>query len=288
MKASQSGCDPRPSWLFFGLARGAAAADAESNKTIPRKRSARMDPQKHAIQRYWDWRCPTYPWDKDKSEAVSKTWETILADLLSGSRGRLAIDVGTGTGQFAIYLARLGFRVTGIDISEKMILKGREHADRCGLDIDFQLQDAEDLLFEDGEFDVVVSRNLLWTLPDPEKALQEWRRVLKPAGVLIVSDGMWMNTTWKRVHHLAFKVIKGMFRNGSMVSLRFFCAYAALQKGLPFYEGIRLRDAERLFQRTRFRDIRSHNTSFFDVNPYGGTGLDRAGNPRFFIVQARK
>jgi ubiquinone/menaquinone biosynthesis C-methylase UbiE len=247
-----------------------------------------MNRQKETIQKYWDWRSLTYPWDADKSEAVAQTWETLLGNIISGPPGRRAIDMGTGTGQFAIYLARLGFRVTGVDISEKMILKARENADRCGLDIDFQLQDAEDLLFRDRAFDVVVSRNLLWTLPDPEKALKEWRRVLKPAGALIVSDGMWMNTTWKRVHHLAFKVLKGMFRNGSMVSLRFFCAYAALQKGLPFYEGICLKEAERLVQIARFREIRSHDTASFDTNPYAAKESDQERNPRFFIVQARK
>jgi ubiquinone/menaquinone biosynthesis C-methylase UbiE len=88
---------------------------------------------------------------------------------------------------------------------------------------DFRQQDAENLLFKDSTFDVAVSRNLIWTLPDPEKALKEWRRVLKPSGSHIASDGMWMNTTWKRVHHLAFKALKGMFRNGSMISLRFLC-----------------------------------------------------------------
>jgi hypothetical protein len=99
---------------------------------------------------------------------------------------------------------------------------------------------------------------------------------------------MWMNTTWRRVHHLALKMIKAKFRNGSMVSLRFFCAYAGLQKGLPFYEGIRLKEAERLFQGARFRDIRSHDTSLFGPYPYGAAGGDRGDRPGFFIVQARK
>lgn len=247
-----------------------------------------MNQQKRTIQKYWDWRSLTYPWDADKSETIAETWETQLAHLLSGLPGRRAIDMGTGTGQFAVYLARLGFRVTGIDISEKMIQKAREHAELFNLEIDFQQQDAENLLFEDSTFDVVVSRNLLWTLPDPEKALEEWRRVLKPAGALVVSDGMWMNTTWRRVPHLAFKILKGMFRNGSMVSLRFFCAYAGLQKSLPFYEGIGLTQAMSLCQSARFREISSCDTSFFETDPYGTRGPTQRGDSEFFVVRAKK
>lgn len=247
-----------------------------------------MERQKRSIQKYWDWRSPSYPFDADKSEKIAETWERLLAGLISGAPGRRAIDMGTGTGQLALYLARLGFSVTGIDISERMIEKARERADRFNLDIDFQLQDAENLLFRDSTFDVIVSRNLLWTLPDPGKAFKEWRRVLKSAGTLIVSDGMWLNTTWKGVHHLAFKVLKGMFRNGSMISLRFFCAYAGLQKALPFYEGICLAEAKSLFQTARFKEIKSHDTSCFKTNPYGINGYEGGGPPRFFIVQGKR
>jgi len=124
-----------------------------------------MERQKRSIQRYWDWRSLSYPFDADKSETLAEMWETLLAGLVSGAPGRRAIDMGTGTGQLATYLARSGFRVTGIDISERMIRKAREYADLCKLDIDFQLQDAENLLFKDSTFDVVVSRNLRGPCP---------------------------------------------------------------------------------------------------------------------------
>ena len=48
--------------------------------------------------------------------------------------------------------------------------------------------DAQALRFEDGRFDVVLSRNLTWTLPDPQKAYAEWLRVLKPGGILLNYD----------------------------------------------------------------------------------------------------
>ncbi len=247
-----------------------------------------MNPRKHAIRKYWDWRSVSYPWDQDKSRSVSENWQSLLANLVAGPPGRRAVDMGTGTGQFAVYLARLGFRVIGIDISEKMVRKARENADSRSLPIDFQTRDAEDLLFRDNTFDVIVSRNLLWTLPDPGKALKEWRRVLKPTGTLVVSDGMWMNPTWKRAHDVAFRTLRGIFKNGSMVSLRFFCAYAGLQKALPLYEGVCSADAEEMFRKAGFRKIRFHDTSRFDTHPYGAKSLDEEKAPPFFVVQACK
>ena len=50
------------------------------------------------------------------------------------------------------------------------------------------VMDAEAPDFPDEEFDVIVSRNLTWTLPDAEHAYQEWFRVLKPGGVMINLD----------------------------------------------------------------------------------------------------
>ena len=247
-----------------------------------------MDSRKQAIRKYWDWRSLSYPWDQDKSQSVSETWESLLADLLAGPEGRYAIDMGTGTGQFAVYLGRLGFRVIGIDISEKMVRKARDNARSYGLWIDFQTQDAENLLFKDDTFDVIVSRNLLWTLPDPGKALKEWRRVLKPNGTLIVSDGMWMNPTWKRAHNVAIRTIRGIFRNGSMVSFRFFCTYAGLQKALPLYEGVCSVDAEAIFRKAGFKKIRFHDISCFKTHPYGAKSPNDKKAPPFFVVQAVK
>ena len=247
-----------------------------------------MNPQKRAIRKYWDWRSLSYPWDQDKSGSVSETWESLLANLVPGPAGRRAVDMGTGTGQFAVYLARLGFRVIGIDISERMVQKAKDHAEANNVHIDFQIQDAENLLFRDNTFDVIASRNLLWTLPDPGKALKEWRRVLKATGTLIVSDGMWMNPTWKRAHDVALETLRGIFRNGDMVFLRFFCAYAGLQKVLPLYEGVCSADAEEMFRKAGFREIRFHDISLFDAHPYGAKSLNEGKAPPFFVVQARK
>ena len=247
-----------------------------------------MEKVKASIKRYWNWRSTSYGYDTDKSINIANIWEAILKKLVSGTPGKRALDIGTGTGQFAFYLARLGFAVTGIDLSENMISHARQYAGMHNLDINFQIGDAEELEFDDNTFDVVVSRNLFWTLPDPDKALKEWRRVMKPGATLVVSDGLWMNYTWKRVHHLILSLFKRMFRNGSMISARFFLSYAGLYKSLPFYEGICFEKASMLLQNARFREIRSYDTSCFGMNPYGGKNGMRNTEPSFFIAYARR
>ncbi len=235
------------------------------------------------IRRYWDWRSRSYR--ADASAAVAAWWETLLEKLLSGTPGGRALDVGTGRGQMAVYLARLGWEVTGVDLSFPMLRFAREAARRQGLPIHFQPGDAERLPFGEAAFQVVVSRNLLWTLPHPGQALREWRRVLAPGGRLIVSDGMWRNPTWKRLPHLLSRVLR---RNGG-VSVRFFLSYAPLQDRLPLYEGVNVVSAEQLLRSAGFREVQTVELARRSVPPYPGNGTSRTpGKPAFFVLVARR
>ncbi len=226
-------------------------------------------PVKSGIRKYWDWRSRTYGLDQDRSIQVADKWKSVMSELAETGHGRRALDIGTGTGQFAFYLAEQGFEVDGVDISEKMIVWAREKALQANLKIDFKTGDAEHLDFEDNTFDVVVSRNLLWTLPDPARAIREWHRVLKPDGRIIVSDGFWQNQTWKHLSMLLVKVFKGVFSKAGATSLRFFAHYSTFHKQLPFYEGIHFKDADALMQGAAFQNIRFYDTDRFGFNPYG-------------------
>jgi ubiquinone/menaquinone biosynthesis C-methylase UbiE len=69
-----------------------------------------------------------------------------------------------------------------------MIAQARKKAAERQATIRFEQADAEQLPFAAASFDIAVSRHLLWTLPNPERAMDEWIRVLRPGGRLIVVD----------------------------------------------------------------------------------------------------
>ena len=140
------------------------------------------DELKNRIREYWnrpETRAPHTSRFGTKSEMVA--WKTYLHNEFKDEKLRI-LDVGTGTGFLSISLAELGHQVVGIDLSEGMISFAKKVADERGLNIDLVVGDAESLDFDNDYFDVVVSRWVLWTLLDPEKAISEWMRVLKPGG----------------------------------------------------------------------------------------------------------
>ena len=99
--------------------------------------------------------------------------------------GRRILDVGTGTGRAAVFLARGAAVVTGVDASEPMLDVARERAAAQGVDVRFQLGDAHALEFPDRAFDVVVSLRVLMHAPDWPQVMGELCRV---ADRLVVFD----------------------------------------------------------------------------------------------------
>ena len=101
------------------------------------------------------------------------------------------LEVGTGPGFFAIPLRELGYDVTAIDLTPAMLEEAKKNAGELAGRIQWMEMNAEALSFADESFDMVVSRNLTWNLPHPEKAYAEWARVLKPGGLLLNFDANW-------------------------------------------------------------------------------------------------
>ena len=121
-------------------------------------------------------------------DGISGRWLAEMGAFLPRSGALDILDAGTGTGYFAILLAKAGHRVTGIDLTSTMLAEAEADARAEGVSIRFLLENAQETDFPDGCFDAVVTRNLTWTLPDPEKAYREWYRVLRPGGVLLNFD----------------------------------------------------------------------------------------------------
>ena len=142
------------------------------------------------VKQYWTLRAHDFGTVR-RNELENQMRDRWLAEIrryLPEKKHLDILDVGTGTGFFAVLLAQEGHRVQGIDLTPAMLQEAEQLAQERRLDILFRQMDAQSLAYADDSFDVVISRNLTWTLPDPEKAYKEWFRVLRPGGVLLNFD----------------------------------------------------------------------------------------------------
>ena len=144
------------------------------------------------IRNRWDDNSETYNQFVVKGFSIRKereSWQRLFSKVFTSPMNIL--DVGCGPGIVSMQLADLGHRVTALDFSEKMITAAKKNASDNNLKINFYIGDAEDLPFEDESFDGIVSDYMLWTVPHPEKVMEEWFRVLKPSGIIAYVDGNW-------------------------------------------------------------------------------------------------
>ncbi|MGH9063456.1 MAG: class I SAM-dependent methyltransferase [Acidimicrobiales bacterium] len=142
------------------------------------------------VAEFWDADAATYdqsPGHSAASPAERAAWTAALARHLPDPPAAV-LDVGAGTGFLSLAMARLGHRVTALDLSSGMLGRLRASAGREGLDVAVVEGRADEP--PEGPFGAVVERHLLWTLPDPGAALAAWRRVC-PDGRLVVFEGLW-------------------------------------------------------------------------------------------------
>ena len=148
---------------------------------------------------YWTGRAASYSEVNQLELATEqrRKWSDCLhAEIVRQFTGRAprslrVLEVGTGPGFFAILLRELGYDVTAIDLTPAMLEEAKKNAGELAGRICWMEMNAEALDFADASFDVVVSRNLTWNLPHPDKTYAEWARVLKPGGLLLNFDANW-------------------------------------------------------------------------------------------------
>lgn len=105
------------------------------------------------------------------------------------------LDAGCGPGFFSIILSQMGHRVTGLDGADGMLNHAAKKAAAHEASPLFLKGDCHNLPFADQSFDLVISRNVTHTLRDNGQVYTEWRRVLRPGGVLLIFDANWHLTT---------------------------------------------------------------------------------------------
>lgn len=153
-------------------------------------REPEYDDRKEQIVHYWEKRSESFL-EQRRSELanpIAKRWMKEIEKQIPAGRRLKILDVGCGAGFFSILLAKEGHEVFGIDLTLEMIENAIQLAEEENADCCFQVMDAENPMFADETFDVVISRNLTWTLPNAEHAYGEWMRVLKTGGVLLNFD----------------------------------------------------------------------------------------------------
>ena len=149
-----------------------------------------MEKIKSRITDYWAQRAEAFAAQRIREFESEKhdLWMEEFRQYLPQDRKLQILDVGTGTGFFALLLAAAGQQVTGIDLTESMIEEAKKISGRMGIQADFYVMDAEAPQFAPGTFDIIVSRNLTWTLPHLGRAYRSWHELLKPGGLLINFD----------------------------------------------------------------------------------------------------
>ncbi len=126
-------------------------------------------------------------WSAGDYDAIAERIWSVGTDLVQRVRvgtGDRVIDVACGTGNAAIPAAVAGGEVTGLDITPELFEDARRRAAEAGVDVEWVEGDAEELPFEDGSFDVVLSTFGCMFAPNHSAAAAEIARVLRPGGRL--------------------------------------------------------------------------------------------------------
>jgi SAM-dependent methyltransferase len=120
-------------------------------------------------------------------QALTTAPAATLVAFAHVAPGHRMLDVGCGTGVVAVTAARLGARVSGVDLTPDLLDVAQRNATTAGVQVDWREGDAEALPFPNGAFDVVVSQFAHMFAPRPAMAVSEMLRVLKSGGTMAFS-----------------------------------------------------------------------------------------------------
>lgn len=134
-------------------------------------------------------------WVKDYRSGGNNVFYTLafesVAKYMHSGENALTLDAGCGSCFKSIILARMGFNLVAADFSKNVLNMAEKTVAGAGLSTKIRLQqeDLTSMSFKDGTFDNVLCWGVLMHIPDAEKALSELVRVLKPGGIIVLSEG---------------------------------------------------------------------------------------------------
>ncbi len=222
------------------------------------------------IRAFWDEDAAGYdasPSHYPQRPQEQAAWAAALRRLLPEPPAAV-LDIGAGTGFLSLLLAGQGYDVTAADLSPGMLGRLRNKAAERGLSI--RAVEADALDPPAGDFDAVVERHLLWTLPDPGAALAAWHKAA-PRARLVLIEGTWGTADavgtqqWRaRARRLADRVRRAKPDHHGHYSDR-------VQRALPHGHGLSTADAVALVQ----------------ASPWGQARLERLRDVEWAIIDGR-
>lgn len=143
------------------------------------------------------------------------SWHKSALSLSPPLMDLKVLEVGCGAGDFSLYLADRQANVTAVDFSPQAIEIARKKSTVQKKSVNFRVADAQALPFQDNSFDLLFSCECLEHVPEPQIALAEFRRVLKPKGKLVLTTENYSNAML--LYWLKCWIFKKPFNSGAGV-----------------------------------------------------------------------
>lgn len=118
-------------------------------------------------------------------------WYRLVEAYLPNDKKLKILDIGCGPGMFSIMFSLRGHDVTGIDISENMIAQAQQNAHAYKVFPTFIVSDIETLVRDGNLYDVIVSRDMVWSLMEPENTFRLLKELLNDEGMFMIFDANW-------------------------------------------------------------------------------------------------
>lgn len=187
-------------------------------------------------------------------------WLSKMMDVADIEEGDDVLDIAGGTGDvaFAVCRTKRPGHVQLTDLVPQMLDVARRHIEEgasCGVDVDIDVVDAQDIAYEDDSFDAITVAYGLRNMPKRELALSEMHRVLKPGGSLTCLDfSSPTNAVWRALYGFYLRYMIPFWGRLVTGDASGFVYLAKSIKAFPDQEGVR-----RMMEDAGFRDVDWHN-----------------------------